>query len=47
MINTAVDDANVPKITQKVEIIWWLKCVSYHASLITHHVNIYHRANMV
>lgn len=47
MTNIAAGDITVPQATQKVEAIRWLKRVSYHVSRITHHLDIFHRANKI
>lgn len=45
MSNIAEGNVTVPQATQKIEAIRWLKRVSYHVCRITHHLNLFHRAN--
>ncbi len=45
MSNIAVGDITVPQATKRAEAIRWLKRVSYHVSRITHHLEVFHRAN--
>lgn len=45
MSNIAAGDITVPQATERAEAIRWLKRVSYHVSRITHHLDIFHRAN--